>query len=127
MSETALRVERCPIRRRTAVLVSRPPLGRWCYHWHELFPVVRIANGGPHESIYLSDLATGFRRKDVSLELREALDGRPPSVDAMQGGYGIVGEYLIQIVPDDEQLLPAADVEIDRLQRETAIPAHAAR
>ncbi len=66
----------CPIRKTTIVQVTRPPLGLWRFHWHELLPIARARNGNGSVPVYLPEIEPQDGRSELISRLRAALVDR---------------------------------------------------
>lgn len=97
-------------RRSAIVQVTRPPIGLWRFHWHELVPY--FPDGSEDRPTYLPELDRAPGRAEVCRELRAALAGR----ETREIAIFVVGGYLLQVLDDRLGLLPdVARADVDQL------------
>lgn len=98
------------MRRTTILQVTRPPHHLWRFHWHELIPLARSAQG----DVYIPALEPCGERTRVRDRLRGLLTG----VSLVEERPAVVDGYLVQVLEGKVVLLAAdVDAELDRLLR----------
>ena len=92
----------CAIRKGTIVQVTRPPLGLWRFHWHELLPIARVVDANGSMAFYLPEVEPGNGRRALCSRLREALDDMSP----LNGTRVVVDDCMVEIMEGRTGLLP---------------------
>ena len=69
----------CAVRRFTIVQVTRPPIGLWRFHWHELFPIARENDGNGRRGTFLPEVEAKDGRQALCTRLRSELAELPPA------------------------------------------------
>ncbi len=103
----------CAIRRSTIVQVTRPPIGLWRFHWHELFPIARENDGNGKRAIYLPEVEAKDGRRELCSRLQSEFADLPPESE-----FPIVVEGCMVAVLDGDRtgLLPDfQEAEIDAI------------
>lgn len=100
----------CNIRRNTVVQVTKPPQSSWRYHWHELFPIAHVREGGDTKDFYLPAVEPGLGRRALCSRLREALVDLQPRL----GASVVVEGYVVRVLEDGADFLPPTlDADLD--------------